>query len=177
MPGVPGNVQVVITGASASCTIDPTQTGFGAATAQMQTGLQAQYPGATLPNGVFSFRATGCAGDTLTVTITYPEAVAAQNLLLKWGPPSSGQASSWFNPGVSVSGGRTVVSYTVTDDGAGDSETTQPGVIADPFAVVQLAASASVIAPIPVPTLHQWMLLLMAAAAALMGARALRRAA
>ncbi|WP_028606033.1 choice-of-anchor U domain-containing protein [Ottowia thiooxydans] len=177
MPGVPGNVQVAITGGSASCTIDPTQTGFGAATGQMLTGLQAQYPGATLPNGVFSFRASGCAGDTLTVTITYPEAVSAQNLLLKWGPAASGQASSWFNPGVLVSGGRTVVSYTVTDDGAGDSETTQPGVIADPFAVVQLAASASVLAPIPVPTLHQWVLLLMAAAAALMGARVLRRTA
>ncbi|WP_028601705.1 IPTL-CTERM sorting domain-containing protein [Ottowia thiooxydans] len=176
MPGVPGNVQVAITGGSVSCTIDPAQTGFGAATGQMLTGLQAQYPGATLPNGVFSFRATGCAGDTLTVTITYPEAVAAQNLLLKWGPAASGQASSWFNPGVLVSAGRTVVSFTVTDDGAGDSETTQPGVIADPFAVVQLAAP-SVLTPTPVPTLHQWMLLLMAAAAALMGARVLRRTA
>ncbi|MET4576947.1 IPTL-CTERM sorting domain-containing protein [Ottowia thiooxydans] len=175
MPGVIGDVHVAFSGASASCTIDPAQTGFAAATGQMQTGLQAQYPGATLPNGVFAFRASGCAGDTLTVTITYPEAVSAQNLWLKWGPAASGQASSWFNPGVQVSGGRTVVSYSVTDDGAGDSESTQPGVIADPLAIVQPAASPILSTPTPVPTLHQWMVLLMAVAAALMGARAVRR--
>ena len=177
MPGVTGDVHVAFSGASASCTIDPAQTGFGAATGQMQTGLQAQYPGATLPNSVFAFRASGCAGDTLTVTITYPEAVADQNLWLKWGPASSGQASSWFNPGVQVSGGRTVVSYTVTDDGAGDSESTQPGVIVDPFAIVQVAAIPPALTPTPVPTLHQWMVMLMAAAAALMGGLVLRRAA
>lgn len=72
-----------------------------------------------------------------------------------------------------MSGDRKVVSYTVTDDGAGDQETTQPGVIVDPFAIVQLAASPS--GPVPVPTLHHWMLLLMAAVAALLGGRSLRR--
>ena len=170
IPSMTGNAQVDISGGSATCTIDPASVGFdGAASAQAQADLQKQYPGATLPNGVFAFSANGCAGNTLTVTITYPQTLPAQAQLLKWGPPAAGQANSWFNPGASVSGG-TTVSYTVTDNGAGDSDTTHPGVISDPFAPVLLAAQ-----PVAVPTLNQWALMVLSLMAAALGALALRK--
>lgn len=91
MTGMAGNVSVAFSGGSSTCTIDPAQTGFAPPTTQMQAALQVQHAGASLPNGAFSFRATGCAGDTLTVTLTYPEPVAAGAQFLKWGPSASGQ--------------------------------------------------------------------------------------
>ncbi len=113
---------------------------------------------AAAPLGVLRFTATGCAGQTLTVQITYPPGTLAGLAPYKRGP------AGWFAHGT-VSGD--TVSYTVTDDGPGDSDIATPGVIADPFAPLLLAAS-----PQAIPALSQWALLLLSA---LVGLLALRR--
>ncbi|MFD1711251.1 IPTL-CTERM sorting domain-containing protein [Ottowia flava] len=170
VPGMTGSGGVAVTGGSATCTLDTSAaTGFVASPgAAAEAELQALHPGATLPYGAFTLRASGCAGDTLTVTITYPEPLPAGLVLLKWGPPAAGAAQAWFAPpGLNLSASRRTVSYLLDDDGAGDSETVAAGVIIDPFAPVLLAA-----VPVAVPTLGQWALILLGG---LIGALGLRR--
>ncbi|WP_300733587.1 IPTL-CTERM sorting domain-containing protein, partial [Pseudomonas sp.] len=75
---------------------------------------------------------------------------------------------TWFAHG-SVSGD--TVTYTVTDNGIGDSNLT-PGVIADPFAPMLLAAPVAVQ---PIPTLSQWAMVLLTMLLAALGLRAQRR--
>jgi len=91
---------------------------------------------ATAPLDALRFTAANCSGATLTVRIDYP--MSLSNLTpYKFGPASAGAASSWFPHG-SISGNS--VSYTVVDDGVGDSNTTTPGAIEDPFALLALPA-------------------------------------
>ncbi|WP_028605237.1 IPTL-CTERM sorting domain-containing protein [Ottowia thiooxydans] len=166
IPGMAGMAQFGASGVSgenASCTLDTSATGFGtAAGAEAQAALKAQYPTARLLHDVFAFRASGCAGETLEITATYPQALPGNARVLKWGPPGAGQASRWYDPAatISTSDNGTSISYRVIDDGAGDSNTTDPGVVVDPIAMVVLE---SAVAPIAVPTLSQWALLLMGA--------------
>ncbi|WP_353738663.1 Ig-like domain-containing protein, partial [Comamonas sp.] len=123
LPNSGGAAQVTITSNTSSCTLG-TPPAFGQADL---TGAPAK---AKAPLGALTFTATSCAGATLTVRIAYPVGSLATLTPHKFGPPSTGAASTWFAHG-SVSGD--TVTYTVTDNGIGDSNLT-PGVIADPFA-------------------------------------------
>ncbi|MNT53965.1 hypothetical protein D3C72_1910890 [compost metagenome] len=74
------------------------------------------------------------------MAITYPQPLPAGTQFWKFGPatPAVGgvaAASTWFQlGGASLSGDRLTVTYTVADDGVGDSNAT-PGSISDPFAL------------------------------------------
>lgn len=147
--GAGGSAAVVISGGPAGCTVVPGSVQFNA-TVPPEGSRNAGFP-----LGVFSFSATGCAGATLTVAITYPRSLAGL-ALQKFGPPATGQAARWFTPSVmALSNGDHTVTYQVTDNGEGDNDTTA-GDIADPFAPMLLAPDG-----VGIPTLGEWGLLLM----------------
>nr|WP_311230425.1 MULTISPECIES: IPTL-CTERM sorting domain-containing protein [unclassified Acidovorax] len=162
VPGVAGTAAVSITGGGNSCTL--TSAGFNAVVPPNAPA------GATQPVGVFRFSADGCPGDTLSVSLTYPQPLPARIRFMKFGPPATGRASSWFElqpAQYSLSSDRRSVKYTVTDNQAGDSNTA-PGAIEDPFAPMVLQAPAGVTG---VPTLSQWSLMLMCLLVGLMAWR------
>lgn len=164
---LPGNgngaAAVVISGGPAGCTVVPGSVQFSA------TVPPAASRNASFPLGVFSFSATGCAGGTLTVAITYPRSLAGL-ALQKFGPPATGQTARWFTPSVlALSNSDHTVTYQVTDNGEGDNDTAV-GDIADPFAPMLLAPDG-----VGIPTLSEWGLLLMSLLAAALGMVAVRR--
>lgn len=157
-----GNAAVAITGGGNHCTL--TSAGFNAVVPPNAPA------GATQPVGVFRFTAEGCPGDTLSVSLTYPQPLPAAVRFLKFGPPAAGQPVSWFElkpADYALSNGGRTVTYTVTDNQAGDSNTAA-GVIDDPFAPMVLLAPAGVTG---VPTLSQWGLMLMSLLVGLMAWR------
>lgn len=161
---------ITISGGSPGCTLDTTATGFNSVA---PSGLAAN---ASTPVGVFRFRSTGCAGNTLVVRITYPQALPAGVQLMKFGPPSTGAASSWYPlAGAMLSADRLTVTYAITDNGIGDSNTADAGVIEDPFAPVLLAAMPGPLGAASIPTLDEWCLILMSLMAAGLGMHTLRR--
>lgn len=123
--------------------------------------------GATYPLGVLRFTVSDCAGATLAVRVSYPAGRLAGLRPYKYGPPQAGDPAAWFAHGA-ISGDS--VTYTVQDDGTGDNDTTTPGVIADPFMPLALAAGA-----VAIPTLSQWALLLLGVLTAGLGAQTVRR--
>jgi len=157
LPGSGGGMaHASITGGPAGCTVD-------------SLALNAATPGdhlpagAAAPLGLLRFTATGCAGATLAVAVTYPSGSLAGLAPTKFGPATAGVTAGWFAHGA-VSGD--TVSFAVTDNGTGDNDPA-PGAIADPFAPLLLAAS-----PQAIPTLSEWGLLMLSA---LLGLAALRR--
>jgi hypothetical protein len=160
-----GNASVTIGGGTPGCTLS---------SAQFDNNVPAGAPArATFPYGVFRFEATGCTGATLAVSVTYPTALAAGVQLLKHGPKTAGGASEWFTPTtVSISADRKTVSYSVTDNGEGDSDTTV-GTIRDPFAPMQVPVAPA--GATSIPTLSEWGLLWMSLLAAAMGMWTVRR--
>ncbi|MBV7456598.1 IPTL-CTERM sorting domain-containing protein [Acidovorax sp. sif1233] len=151
-----GMAQASISGGPAGCTVGS----LALTAAAPGDNLPA---GATAPLGVLRFTATGCAGATLAVAITYPGGSLAGLVPRKFGPATAGATALWFPHGA-VSGD--TVSFAVTDNGTGDNDPA-PGAIADPHAMLMLAAAAQAI-----PTLSEWGLLVLAA---LLGLAALRR--
>ncbi|MCB0137724.1 MAG: Ig-like domain repeat protein, partial [Caldilineaceae bacterium] len=135
-----GTAQVGVSSDTPGCSI-------GAPT--LAAAADALPPGSTAPLGVLRVAATGCAGATLTVSMAYPSGSLAGLSPYKFGPARAGATPGWFAHG-SVSGD--TVTYTVTDDGVGDGDTTTPGAIADPFAMLQLASGPTT----GVPTLSAW---------------------
>jgi hypothetical protein len=153
------------TGSSTSGNVTTTLSGGGAASCAMGTvGYQsassvgaAPPAGVSFPAGVLNFTTTGCAaGGTVTVTLTYPSALPANAKFYKYGPATAGASPSWYEHPATFSPDRTTITYTVTDNGVGDSNATA-GVITDPAgAGVPGAEGVS-----GVPTLSEWSLLLL----------------
>lgn len=130
-PGMGGAATATLSGGGPTCTLDPTS-GFASLSNPAPAGK-------TMPYGEYAFQATSCTG-TVTMAITYPQPLPTGTQFWKFGPatPAVGgvaAASTWFQLGsASLSGDRLTVTYTITDDGAGDSDAT-PGRISDPFAL------------------------------------------
>ena len=167
--GMTGTATVTIAG-GATCTL---------ASANFDAALPPDAPtGATQPAGVFSFRATGCPGETVSVTLAYPEPLPANVHFMKYGPPAAGKSPAWFelpSTAAKLSDDRRTVQYAVTDDQAGDSDTTTAGAVEDPFAPMLLAATPTASGAVSVPTLSQWGLALLSALLGLFAAWRVRR--
>ncbi|WP_232727791.1 IPTL-CTERM sorting domain-containing protein [Acidovorax sp. 69] len=162
VPGMVGTATATLSGGGSSCTLNPTS-GFASLSNPAPAGK-------TLPYGEYAFQSTSCVG-TVTMAITYPEALPAGIQFWKYGPatPAVGgvvAASSWFQfSGASLSGDRKTVTYSITDNGVGDSDGAV-GSISDPFApVVGPVASDAVAIPVDAP----WALALLSAMIGLMG--------
>lgn len=130
-PGMASAATATLSGGGPTCTLDATS-GFAALSNPAPAG-------ASMPYGEYAFQSTGCTG-AVTMTITYPQPLPAGIQFWKYGPatPAVGgvaAASTWFQlGGATLSADRLTVTYTITDNGAGDSDAT-PGKIRDPFAL------------------------------------------
>lgn len=161
VPGMTGIPSATMSGGGTTCTLRPGG-GFGPVTST-PPNLQA-------PSGQFAFSAENCTG-SVTMTLTYPSALPEGVQFRK--PDGAG---GWFDPAtalnVIVNGARTKVTYTITDNGPGDTNPAV-GVIADPLVPVLAAAPAGGAAAIP--TLSEWGVILMSALLAMFGLRRMRR--
>ncbi len=159
VPGMSGTATAVITGGGASCTFEP-----GTAFA-----VPASTPvNRSLPYGGFEFVASGCAG-SITVAITYPDPLPANIQFWKFGPTTAGgSTSSWMPWTATLSPDRRTVTYSVTDNGVGDSNNTL-GIIRDPFALA-LGGDAAAI-----PVDNPWALAALAGVLGWLGVRRQRR--
>lgn len=141
-----GNANVSISGNPPGCALSaaPTLSPANLAGAPNQS---------TAPLNALRFTTTACPGATLSVKIDYPSGSLTGLTPYKFGPKSTGAAPTWFPYG-SISGDS--VTYTVVDDGIGDSNTVVAGVIEDPFAPLALAAVPPVGTTAAVPGLGPW---------------------
>jgi hypothetical protein len=147
-----GNVTTTLSGGGAACAM-------GTVTYQSASSVGAAPPaGVSFPAGLVSFTTTGCAaGGTVTVTLTYPSALPANAKFYKYGPATAGASPSWYEHPATFSPDRTTITYTVTDNGVGDSNATA-GVITDPAG----AGVPGAVGVSGVPTLSEWALVLLA---------------
>ncbi|MDP3226524.1 MAG: fibronectin type III domain-containing protein [Acidovorax sp.] len=163
-PGMVGAATATLSGGGPTCTLDPTS-GFASLSNPAPAGK-------TMPYGEYAFQATSCTG-TVTMAITYPQALPAGMQFWKFGPATAAvggvvAASTWFQlGGVTLSGDRKTVTYTVTDNGAGDSDATVGG-ISDPFA---LAAGPLGGGAVGIPVDAPWALGLLSAMLGFLGWR------
>lgn len=158
-----GTASVLISGGPPGCAVAAGDIAFSST-------VPAGHPGAATPLGALEFTAKGCPRATLNVSITYPAGSLNGLTPYKFGPPTAGDPPSWFAHGA-INGD--TVTYSVTDDGLGDNETTIPGEIRDPFAPLLLTAPPPTTAQ-PIPTLSEWAMLLMAGLLGVLGAGVLR---
>ena len=163
-PGMSGSATATLSGGGATCTLDASS-GFA--------GLSHPAPaGAPMPYGEYAFQSTGCTG-AVTMTITYPQPLPAGIQFWKYGPatPAVGgvvAASTWFQLGsATLSADRKTVTYTITDNGAGDSDATL-GRISDPFALAAGPVGGGAVA---IPVDAPWALGLLSAVLGLLGWR------
>ena len=148
-----GTVSGSIGGGNASCSVVSSQFQQASAVATPPAGVG-------FPHGVVGFTTNDCgAGATLTVTLTFPQALPAGTQFYKYGPPSTGAANQWYLHPATLSGN--TITYTLTDNGAGDSDP-RSGFISDP-------GGPGVVGVSSVPTLGQWALALLAGLLGLLG--------
>ncbi|WP_232245825.1 MULTISPECIES: IPTL-CTERM sorting domain-containing protein [Delftia] len=166
LPGNAGNASVLVTSTQAGCTVSPGTLRISA------SGIPSSPANASFPVGALFFSTTGCAGAKLQVQVDYPAGSLAGLTMQKYGPHGQPPMQvGWFTPpDLAVNGNS--VSYSVTDDGEGDNETTVPGVITDPFAPMLLAAPAASHA---IPTISEWGLIVLSALMSIFGLARMRR--
>ena len=129
-------------------------------------------PGFTVSYGSFEFLATDCQHG-VTISLTYPQALPQGVRFMKFGPPSFGAPEEWMDwtSKVQLSADRKTATYSVLDNGAGDSDP-RVGLIADPIIPAGLTAPGpSPEAAKSIPTLGEWALALLAALLGLLGWR------
>lgn len=122
--------------------------------------------GTQFPHGLFEFTASGCIpGSTLNFTIAYPDNID-RTYLVKYGPTAARPAAHWYTFPGAVSG--FTATFSITDGGLGDRDLAANGTVSDPIG----PAIGSLVG---IPTLSEWMQLLLAAVMLAVGAGAMRR--
>lgn len=78
-------------------------------------------PGVAFPHGLFAFVASGCTpGTTLTLTLTYPQALPPGTVYWKHGPTPDDAAPHWYLLPATIAG--RVATFSITDGGLGDDD-------------------------------------------------------
>lgn len=152
-----GTTTVTFTGGGDNCAFDPAQTAFVKVTGTPPTGVG-------FPHGLFHFRLTGCeAGSTVMLKMQWPAPIT--NAYWKY----NAATDQWYVlPGATFNAATSTWTFTVTDNGPLDADST-PGVILDPSGPANAATD--------IPTLQEWLLVLLSLllAAGLFNARVLCR--
>ena len=166
LPGTTSTASATLSGGGDACTLDPTS-GFASVSNPPPAGK-------TMPYGEYAFQAAGCVG-SVTMSITYPQSLGAGIQFWKYGPATAGAAqSTWFQlNGATLSADGKTVTYTIADNGMGDSDPAQ-GSIRDPFAPVAGPAMSD---PASIPVDAPWALALLTAMLGWLGWRMQRQAA
>jgi hypothetical protein len=82
------------------------------------------------PHGLADFTTRGCtAGSTVTITVTYPQALPYGTRYWKFGPTASNTVPHWYTIPATVQGNK--ITFTISDGGLGDDDLTANGVIVD----------------------------------------------
>jgi autotransporter-associated beta strand protein len=167
----------------------PTATGSGTATASFTgggptctfavaqlipvTGHAASPPAGTAPTGIafphglFDFRLANCTpGATITMTMTYPQALPAGTQYWKYGPTPADATPHWYVLAATITGNSAV--FSITDGSTGDDDLAANGSIVDQGGPGVPPPAGP---PVPTPTLSQWMLIVLAALLLLTGWR------
>lgn len=163
-PSGDGNITTQVAGDGPSC-------GLQSVSYQAASAVGATPPaGVTFPHGVVDFTTTSTCtpGGTLTVTLTYPNALPAGTQFWKYGPATAGASPSWYVHPATIAGN--TITYSLTDNGQGDSNDTA-GQITDPGGP-GVSGSAAIAG---IPTLSQWGVMALAALMALATFMKLRR--
>lgn len=126
-----------------------------------------------LPHGVFKFNVEELAeGEAVTVTLEFDDlADGVSNYAKNGSEQGPGGNSGWYLHGGQIDGNR--VSFTLVDNGKGDSDAT-PGRISDPGGPAT-GAAATAGEPISIPVLSAWSAGLLSLLAALAGFFGMRR--
>ncbi len=155
-----GTATAVLSGGGAQCSF---------ATAAL-VGPPATPPGSVnFPDGLFQFSTIGCTG-TITMKVTFPTAIAANEKYWKYGPTPGPTSAHWYTLGaanhVQLSGH--TATFTITDGALGDDDLSVNGQIIDAGGPGTGSASASGVTP--TPSLTIWGLLMLCGVLTLVGA-------
>jgi hypothetical protein len=122
----------------------------------------------TFAQGLLDFVLIGCTpGSTVSFTVTYATPLPPSTTYWKYGPTASDPAPHWYVLPSSVAGN--TVTFNITDGGLGDDDLAANGTVVDQGGPGAPGVPASVV---QVPTLSEWMLMLLAG---LMMVAAMRR--
>ncbi len=136
-----GAISATFRGGSSTCSL--TESAFVAAPSTPPGGV-------SFPHGFFQFKASTCnPGDTITMTVTYPNQIPAGALYYKYGKERVGDADHYFTIPASIEGNR--VTFTLTDGQKGDIDLNADGTITDPGGLGVTAEGATAI-----PTLNEY---------------------
>jgi hypothetical protein len=126
--------------------------------------------GVTFPHRLFDFTTGGCTpGSTITMTITYPQALPPGTQYWKYGPTPANAAPHWYVLPATIAGN--TATFSITDGGLGDDDLTANGAIVDQGGPgVPGAAGAA-----GIPTLSEWGTILLSFLLAGAASLALRR--
>ena len=111
--------------------------------------------GQSFPYGVFGFTAaTNTLGGSITITLTYPQALAAGSKIWK------NINGTWldYTSNVTFNPSRTTITYTIVDGGPFDSDGVVNQSVTDPIGPAPPTQSPS---PEPIPTLSEWAKIMM----------------
>jgi len=124
--------------------------------------------GTTFPHGLFDFTTAGCTpGSTITMTITYPQALLTGTQYWKYGPTPTNPAPHWYVLPATITSN--TVTFTITDGQLGDDDLAANG------AIVDQGGPGTPASAVAVPTLSEWAMLLLASLVMLAGMGAVRR--
>lgn len=126
--------------------------------------------GVSFPHGLFDFTIGGCTpGATITMTLTYPQALPAGAVYWKYGPTPTDNAPHWYQLPAAISGN--TATFSITDGGLGDDDLTANGTIVDQGGPGWGGAGGAS----SIPTLSEWGLMLLSSLLALGALVSLRR--
>jgi hypothetical protein len=159
-----GTITATLTGGGAGCTFASAR--FIALSGDPGSPPAGSAPtGVDFPHGLFDFTATGCTpGSTITLTVTYPAPLAPGTSYWKYGPRPGPIAAGWYVLPSAVAGN--TVTFSITDGQLGDDDLVVNGTIVD---------QGGPGAPVPVPTLSEVAMVLLALSLTLVGVWTLRR--
>ena len=140
--------------------VNPAKTaGFIPVTGHVASPSTPPPAGLSFPQGLLQFQLdSGTPGSSATVTLNYPEPLPAGTVYWKFGPEPGNAVPHWYVFSAAVlSSDRKSITLTLTDGGAGDSDSTL-GTITDPGGP---AVEASAAQATPIPTLGEWAMVLL----------------
>ncbi|MFZ1548715.1 MAG: choice-of-anchor U domain-containing protein, partial [Candidatus Nitrotoga sp.] len=118
--------------------------------------------GISFPHGLFDFTTSGCAsGATLTVTITFQQALPPGSVYWKYGPTAGNILPHWYQFPAVIAGNSVI--FSITDGRLSDDDLVENGTIVDPGGL-GVGGDA-----MPIPILSEWMLLALASLIGLFG--------
>jgi hypothetical protein len=173
-----GTASVSFIGGGATCSFAPAGNGpmqsafFIPVSGHPKSPPAGTAPAVAFPYGLLDFVLVNCTpGATVTFTVTYPAPLPGGTQYFKYGPTPGNPTAHWYVLPATIAGN--VATFTITDGALGDDDLASNGTIVDqggPGGPVGGAGGA-----LPVPTLSEWMMALLAGLLAVAGFAAMRR--